>query len=615
MNKPKKHLRNILIILFISIFCFVFYPHKTLASDFNPNSIISDGEFIDINSMGVSEIQNFLNQQGGFLKDYSENGRSAAQIIYDASHGHGEASGSIYGIDINSSTGTVNPKVLLVTLQKEQSLITMSGRNDSALRTAMGYGCPDDEGCNPAYEGFTNQVEWAAWQFRYNYEASAHNPIPPNYGDKYVGNNIHFYNTYPNPYGGPSEQDVHIDNRATASLYRYTPHVYNGNYNFWRLYNQWFEQKQFSSSWAGQSDFASMDYGETHTFFVKYTNTGSSVWYRNTVHLATSHPKDHTPVFNRGPGWVSENRINMQEENVAPGETATFTFDMAVPFNLNPGTYREYFQLVADGVGWMEDYGTFWDITVKAPPSVYSSQWAGQSDYALIAPGQSATFFVRYKNTGTATWYKGKVNLGTSHNRDRVSAFERTNGWTSENRIVMQENSVAPGETATFAFSLTAPANMSLGNYKEYFQLVADGVGWMEDYGVFWDINLDRPHSTWYSQSSYPHLHPGEKSAVTLDFKNTGNVIWYKNGPHPVRLGTDHPRDRSSNFVYSDWISANRITLDQNSVAPGETGRFSFFINVPAATAPGTYREYFTPVSEGLTWLEDNNVFFDIIVE
>jgi predicted phosphodiesterase len=38
----------------------------------------------------------------------------------------------------------------------------------------------------------------------------------------------------------------------------------------------------------------------------------------------------------------------------------------------SPGTYREYFQLVADGVTWMEDYGIYWEVTVlsgSAPAS------------------------------------------------------------------------------------------------------------------------------------------------------------------------------------------------------------------------------------------------------
>src|SRR3989339_2142946 len=114
-------------------------PEKAQAG-FNPNNLISDGTFIDINSLDTNGISEFLRVQNSYLKDFSENGRSAAQIIRDASHGYGDASGSINGITINAATGTVNPQVILVTLQKEQSLISRTTRDDNALRKAMGYG-------------------------------------------------------------------------------------------------------------------------------------------------------------------------------------------------------------------------------------------------------------------------------------------------------------------------------------------------------------------------------------------------------------------------------------------------------------------------------------------
>lgn len=190
------------------------------------NALISDGSFIDINSMSVGDIQGFLAGKGSYLAQFSENGRSAAQIIWDAAHGYGAASGTANGIVINSSTGTVSPKVLLATLQKEQSLVTISYRDDNRLRAAMGYGCPDSSGCKPQYAGFTNQVENASWQFRYNYQAATNAGLV----GRYTVNNVTAIDTY----------TVQFTNRATASLYRYTPHVFYGNYNFWRFMVDWF---------------------------------------------------------------------------------------------------------------------------------------------------------------------------------------------------------------------------------------------------------------------------------------------------------------------------------------------------------------------------------------
>ena len=123
-------------------------------------NLISNRDFVNFDSMNVASIQSFL-EHSPFnnrspLADYSEGGRSAAQIIYDAAHGRkftvpptdtylGEDKN---GIVLNESTGTINPQVILVFLQKEQSLI--SGPDDMAyaLKHAMGYGCPDSGGCD-----------------------------------------------------------------------------------------------------------------------------------------------------------------------------------------------------------------------------------------------------------------------------------------------------------------------------------------------------------------------------------------------------------------------------------------------------------------------------------
>ena len=207
------------------------------------NSLVGDGDFVDINSLSVVAIQSFLNTKGGYLANAPTDqlgsraaGRSAAQIIYDAAHGAGEASGTLNGIVVNSGTGTVSPKALLVTLQKEQSLVSRTDYSQNALEKAMGYGCPDSGTCNAKYAGFANQVEWAAWQLRYNYEAAGKDSA---WWASYYS--THYYVGYSRSHNWSSTYYVvTYKNKATASLYRYTPHVGYGNYNFWRLMIDWF---------------------------------------------------------------------------------------------------------------------------------------------------------------------------------------------------------------------------------------------------------------------------------------------------------------------------------------------------------------------------------------
>lgn len=202
------------------------------------HNIVSDETFVNTKSMTVGEVQAFLTLKGSFLKDYADNsedgkGRSASQIIWDAAQGKYEATGTLNGIVINEMTGSVSPKIILVYLQKEQGLITSSIWSDWAMTASMGYACfvgvdGDYNGNNvkDVYEGFTKQVENGAWQLRYNFERAQSN----GFSDYQISQTFHTSDGY----------NVILSNRATSSVYRYTPYVFPSAYNVARIYDSWF---------------------------------------------------------------------------------------------------------------------------------------------------------------------------------------------------------------------------------------------------------------------------------------------------------------------------------------------------------------------------------------
>ncbi|MEK7631346.1 MAG: hypothetical protein AAB445_00560, partial [Patescibacteria group bacterium] len=125
----------------------------------------------------------------------------------------------------------ISPKVLLVTLQKEQSLISDPAPTQRQFDYAMGYGCPDSGGCSGKAAGLFNQLDFTAWQFRQYYN------FPTQYTYK-VGGTYTFTDL-----NGTRKSTVTIENQATANLFNYTPHVYNGNYNFFNFYTMWFARQ------------------------------------------------------------------------------------------------------------------------------------------------------------------------------------------------------------------------------------------------------------------------------------------------------------------------------------------------------------------------------------
>ena len=230
------------IIIFCSLFltAFLFFVSAASAGDnFNPNLIISNEEMMDTTTMTKDDIQAFLEARGSYLagyrtKNYRGEYKMASEIIYDAAANNYDCEGT----DVNISDSyekkakycrkvTINPRMLLVLLQKEQSLSEDPSPTKRQLDWATGYGCPDGQACNTRWEGFGKQVNSAALQF-FDYLVNPHR-----YGFR-AGLTYTITNT-----GRPSQQ-VTPANHATAALYNYTPHVYNGNYNFYKLWLKYF---------------------------------------------------------------------------------------------------------------------------------------------------------------------------------------------------------------------------------------------------------------------------------------------------------------------------------------------------------------------------------------
>jgi hypothetical protein len=283
---------GLLFLFFAIAFSFV-ATSKTSA--YSAGRLIDDTVFLDANSMNAPQIQSFLVSRNSGLANmnfelqcygpssqerqwYTAVGAPcgtpipASQIIYYAAQ--------IYG---------VNPRVILATLQKEQSLITAPNPTSWQLNQAMGYGCPTSGGCGAST--FSYQIDSGTWALRYHYERARGNNIWWNNGtwtscggdtkyrkpNAFPGQNVRFYDEADRLY-----TTIFIENAATSAFYCYTPHVFNnfpgciavwgvsytsssptvgntgncytGSYNFLRFYELWFGPTSFS--YASNSTYA-----------------------------------------------------------------------------------------------------------------------------------------------------------------------------------------------------------------------------------------------------------------------------------------------------------------------------------------------------------------------
>ncbi|HLD30814.1 MAG TPA: hypothetical protein VJB41_01260 [Patescibacteria group bacterium] len=208
---PPKFKKTLVVLILFGLL----FANTPVLADFDPNYIISDEDLLAYDSMSLSQIQQFLENKRSGLAWYSAIdtdgvNRPASEIIWRA-----------------AQTNRINPKVILVTLQKEQSLIQTTRPNQYQLDWATGYGVCDS--CNvldptlQKYKGFAKQVDGTAGWKRWYLDNATILSWLKQPGQAYA---IDTYTVIP-------------ANLATASFYTYTPH-YHGNYNFWKIWGEWF---------------------------------------------------------------------------------------------------------------------------------------------------------------------------------------------------------------------------------------------------------------------------------------------------------------------------------------------------------------------------------------
>lgn len=262
----RSHLRGLLVLVSalalltpLAVANDVVSPQRAAAvsgSDFDPGMIISDSLFYDNSAMTAAQIQTFLDGKiGSCLTDRCLNVAVLPVTSRPASYSidtGGLVCSAIAGGNLRVSeliyrtqvACNISAKVILVTLQKEQGLVTSRAPSDWALRAAMGMGCPDTAPCDDAFAGLATQIMSGARQLRV-YKVGGFGRQP---GGQYV-------QYHPN--AGCGGTTVNVRNYATAALYNYTPYQPNaaalanlggtgdgcssyGNRNFWRFYNDWF---------------------------------------------------------------------------------------------------------------------------------------------------------------------------------------------------------------------------------------------------------------------------------------------------------------------------------------------------------------------------------------
>lgn len=371
----------------------------TPVTSFTPGFIIADENFYIKDAMTEAQIQDFLNERIGMcqsddclnvlrvdMPNYpSVTSTTTGNLICSSVTGGTGLRAATVIYRVQQSCG-LSAKVILVTLQKEQGLVTSRNPSNYALSYAMGWACPDSTGCVDPNSQFNYQVYRGARQLvTYKLAEFARQPGV---------HNIQF-----SPTTSCGFTAVNVRNYATAALYNYTPYQPTaaalaawpaaatpfspcnayGNRNFWFYYNQWFGNPTVVGSAPPVQDYTFRDVPPDRAF------ADEIEW------LAT---QGITSGFSDGTfrplGTVNRDAMAAFIYRLA-GEPS-FTPPTTSPFtDVTPSTpfYREITWLATQGIteGFSDGLFRPWRAVPRNAMAAFLYRFAGSPDFT--APAES----------------------------------------------------------------------------------------------------------------------------------------------------------------------------------------------------------------------------------
>lgn len=296
-----------------------------------------------------------------------------------------------------------------------------------------------------------------------------------------------------------------------------------------------------------------------------------------------------------------------------PGKK-TLTFRMS--FNIDGRQFGSYLNYVVNILGLATDVGKNAPNQSEWQQLYYAS--GGEKEVGLPYDDCGGVLVHRVGSALFQDFATGKAGKGAFIRGDGVKAVHWVHGSIWEKYTSIASPIEKYGAPMTEEYSFNGKIRQDFERASFYFDKTNNQVTIIEYNGSnTQSTNPADYHCKWSSQTpaNPVTIKAGNSATLRLRLLNLGPATWYSG---TVNLGTARPQDRIPFYPRgTGWRQtgdANRILLFEPTVKPGEIGTFYFTISIPKTTKPGTYREYFRPVADNITWMEDYGIYWDIKV-
>jgi hypothetical protein len=191
---------------------------------------------------------------------------------------------------------------------------------------------------------------------------------------------------------------------------------------------------------VSQNVQASMVQNGLYNVSVTFKNTGNTDWTTSGNYVLASVSPDLNMTW-------GVNRVPVPNAFVPSGGSATFNFQVRAP--AATGSYAFGWRMLQDGVGF---FGLSSSMTVTVREPINNAMPAVPSVATQMETGKPYSVSVTMVNNGESTWTRDKQYT-------LMSLSPANNTTWGFNRVPLPVDNVAPGQSATFNFQVTAPAN------------------------------------------------------------------------------------------------------------------------------------------------------------
>ncbi len=230
----------------------------------------------------------------------------------------------------------------------------------------------------------------------------------------------------------------------------------------------------------------------------------------------------------------------------------------------------------------------------------HDAEFLAQSVPAVMVAGEHYAVSVTVRNAGAQPWSP----VGPQCNAYRLGA-PTGNTW-GLSRVELP-SPVLSGETATLAFTVTAPT--TVGSHSFQWRMLQECVQWFGALSpaVSVTVRARQPKDAQVLAQEVPtSMQAGHSYPVTATVKNVGTMAWDPVGPTcgAYRLGS------TESSVPPTW-GISRVELTEPA-GPGEEVRLGFVVTAPSQ--PGTYGFGWRMVHECVEWFGDRSPAVPIAV-